>query len=75
MDLEIPAGFSLPYLQRALKGKKDFRRDYDVKEDEEINSTARDSDDAYHSVIIDNPAKVNINEPKRGDVAHGEKTV
>jgi AGZA family xanthine/uracil permease-like MFS transporter len=72
---KIPGGFFPPYLQRALKGKKDFWRDYDVKEGEEVGSTARDSDDAYHSINIDNPEKVNVNEPRPGDVAHGEKTV
>lgn len=72
---KIPGGFFPPYLQRILKGKKDFWRDYEVDQGQEVKADGtRNSDEAYHSITIDNPEKVNVSEPKAVDVAHGEKT-
>jgi len=71
---KIPGGFLPPYLQRMIKGKKDFWRDYEVDQGQEVNAGKRDSDEAYHSITIDNPEKSNLAEPTPVPaIAHGEK--
>ncbi|KIW00031.1 uncharacterized protein PV09_08383 [Verruconis gallopava] len=55
---KIPGGFLPPYLQRALKGKKDFWRDWDVKDGQEVDSSVkRNSDEGVHSISIENTEK------------------
>jgi AGZA family xanthine/uracil permease-like MFS transporter len=72
---KIPGGFFPPYLQRIIAGKKDFWRDYEVDQGQNVAAEGkRDSDEAYHSINIDNPEKVDVNSPRPVEVAHGEKT-
>jgi len=72
---KIPGGFLPPYLQRIMKGKKDFWRDYEVDQGHEIKADGtRDSDEAYHGITIDNMEKSNLAEPSPvPPIAHGEK--